>query len=70
MVRYRVTVNRVIRDCQWRTVEVEAADGRAAEEAALAIANGDSDGTFWAEASTHPLESEEAVVDDLPEEIG
>lgn len=64
MKTFRVNVTRVVRDCQWRSVEVEAYHLGDAEAAALALAD---DELFWdaSEIKTHPLESEEPMIDDF-----
>jgi hypothetical protein len=59
---FRVYVTRVFRECQYRSVEVEAYNAEDAEACALALA--DEDETFWHKANMHPLEIDEPTIDD------
>lgn len=64
-MKYRATVSRVVHDVQWRTVDVEAENMGAAEDAALEQAN-TNDG-FWDDAESTPLASDEPQLNDETE---
>lgn len=65
MNKYRVTVNRVVRDLQWRDVIVEAENEKQAEDAALWQANNEE--CFWDGVKTEALECEASPeIDDMP----
>lgn len=61
-MKYRVTVNRLIHDVQWRHVDIEADSVEAAEAEALRQAN--INAGFWDDAKSEPVESDSAQIDD------
>jgi hypothetical protein len=64
-MKYRVQISRLIRDVQYKTVEVEAASREDAEELVLAQAWQDADGMFWTDAKLDPIESESPEIDEV-----
>jgi len=63
MTSHTITVSRIVRDVQWRTIQVEAVDKDAAELAALDRANHE-DG-FWDDVKTDPIDSGSPEIEEI-----